>query len=104
MALRIFFVKGDSMLPYCHEGDFVLVESLSYLLNPLRQGDLVILGNVPGAPRYIIKRVTNIKDAFVWVEGDNKEQSTDSRAYGWIPRSHLLGRAHIVRKGIVEDV
>ena len=41
----------------------------------------------------LLKRITQIDGDKIWVEGDNKSKSVDSRAYGWLSPSDfkLLG-------------
>lgn len=41
--------------------------------------------------REIIKRVVKSEEHYVWLEGDNHTESTDSRRYGWIDRSAVRG-------------
>lgn len=47
----------------------------------------VIIAEVHG--REVIKRVTQITAKGYWLEGDNKHASTDSRTYGFIPKSAI---------------
>ncbi len=42
--------------------------------------------------REVIKRVTRIKEGKVYLEGDNKLASTDSRVHGWLIDRHIVGR------------
>ncbi len=34
-----------------------------------------------------------VKPGYYWVMGDNREDSADSRVFGQVPRSTLVGRA-----------
>lgn len=40
---------------------------------------------------YHIKRISKIDEHGVWVEGDNKQGSTDSRHYGYIQPKDIKG-------------
>ena len=51
-------------------------------------GDIVI-ANVGG--REVIKRITSLSLDGVFIEGDNKSISTDSRTYGTIPMNTIRG-------------
>jgi type IV secretory pathway protease TraF len=40
----------------------------------------------------VIKRVTQVTEDKVWLEGDNKEDSYDSRYVGWIDKANIFGK------------
>jgi len=89
------------MEPLCKEGDFVLLDRLSYLMFRPRAGDVVMLFH-PQEDRLILKYIVREKavdnHSFYWVEGLNKEGSSDSRSFGWVPREAILGRALVINK------
>src|SRR3989344_2991396 len=97
-----FIVKEQSMEPFCREGDFVLVNRMSYLFSCPKVGQLAVLKD-PRDSRHIVKRIVVFKDSFVWVEGDNKERSTDSRDFGWVSVKALLGQAKVIHKTALLD-
>jgi signal peptidase I len=50
-------------------------------------GDIVVVPNsVPGAAKSV-----TVPDGHVWVEGDNKDASRDSREYGPVPVNLVIG-------------
>jgi type IV secretory pathway protease TraF len=49
----------------------------------------VIVAIIKGRP--VIKRVTQLKKDKGFLEGDNKGESTDSRTWGWIAKSDIIG-------------
>ena len=53
-------------------------------------GDVVVLEHPRRAGHLLVKRVARISPAGFWVLGDSPEQSTDSRAFGSVPR--VIGR------------
>ena len=99
--ISYFRVKGQSMEPLCREGDFVLLDTLSYLIFRPRTGDIVVLSH-PQEDRLILKYIVKEKVtehcSFYWVEGLNKGGSSDSRSFGWVPREVILGKALIIHK------
>ena len=95
-------VRGQSMEPLCKEGDFVLLDKLSYLVFRPSIGDTVVLRHPQEESRLLLKYVVREKlgenQYFYWVEGINKEGSSDSRSFGWVPRKMIVGKALIVRR------
>lgn len=53
-------------------------------------GDVVLVSH---EGRIDIKRVTSVDGDSVFVEGDNHYVSTDSRSFGAVPTSAVIGRA-----------
>ena len=90
VLLRRVEVVGDSMAPALLAGDRLLV------LRPtrIRRGDVVAVRDPRDASRILVKRVAEVLRAGGgWVVlGDNLPASTDSREFGAVPRSSLLGR------------
>lgn len=101
--LSWFVVKEQSMEPSCQEGDFVLVNQMSYLFSRPKVGQLAVLKDPRDSSRLVLKRITVVKDSFLWVEGDNKEKSTDSRHFGWVSSRSLLGQAKVIHKTALLD-
>jgi len=90
-GLRRIVVEGDSMRPTLEPGDRLL-------LVPCRRpsvGDLVAVPD-PRSGRLLVKRVRAVDGLSVEVVGDNPAASTDSRAFGPVPRRVLRGR--VVRR------
>ena len=89
------------MEPLCKEGDFVLLDKVSYVLFRPRVADVVVLRH-PQEDRLILKYITKEKieynSSLYWVEGLNKKGSLDSRDFGWIPRELILGKALLAKK------
>ena len=83
--VRLVLVDGDSMRPALEPGDRLLVVRL-----PPRVGDVVALRH-DGA--VLVKRVASVDGDVIAVLGDNAVASTDSRAFGAVPRNAILGRA-----------
>jgi mitochondrial inner membrane protease subunit 1 len=95
---------GPSMLPtFNRSGDVVLMEHVSVMRNAIETGDVVIAKS-PSNPRHTVcKRVlgrggdvihvpkaghfggtmrVEVPTGHLWLQGDNKDNSTDSRDYG----------------------
>jgi len=84
--LKRFTVLGNSMLPTLKDGQDVLV--WSWFLN-LKIGDIVAI-RIDG--KDVIKHIQKTHGRRYFVIGDNKKESTDSRKFGWIKRSEIIGK------------
>ena len=92
-------VRGDSMSPNYNDGDWLL-----FRLLPAKSKANELVGKVVliqrrsnlGEDFLQVKRVTkvhnDINETEIWVEGDNKEKSTDSRSWGALDSSEVFGR------------
>jgi len=86
-------VKGSSMEPTYVDGDYVLFEKVSVYLNRVQPGD-VIAFHYPLDPSIrLVKRVEVVEDGRFFVVGDNAAESSDSREWGPVDRSLLIGKA-----------
>ena len=81
-------VAGDSMLPTYASGDWLVATRI----RRIAPGQVVIIEreNRPGI--LMIKRVLRAEGQKWWVEGDNASASDDSRSFGAINESEIVGR------------
>ena len=89
---RRFRVVERSMLPTLKPGDEILVDIHAYQKRPPTVGELVVASH-PNKPDFLlIKRVQQVNSVgSTYLIGDNLSESTDSRHWGWIPLTQLLG-------------
>jgi signal peptidase I len=134
-----FVVDGSSMVPTFEDGEYLLVDKISYHTHSPKRGDVVVF-HPPSAPALnYIKRVIatpgdqiEIKNGEIFINGarltenylptertlirntaaanlsrkmgvdeyfvlgDNREHSSDSREWGTVPATNIIGRAWIV--------
>jgi len=90
---RRFRVTGASMSPLLQPGDEVLADPRAYRRRPPRPGDIVVARHPFRTDLRLVKRVTAVlENGHCLLEGDNPQESTDSRAFGSLPPERLLGR------------
>lgn len=77
-------VEGLSMTPRYTHGKIVFASKLK---QP-KVGDVVIAKHHRVE---IMKRVSQLEEDKVYLLGDNPEESTDSRHFGWLPIKSILG-------------
>ncbi len=131
-----FIVRGDSMFPTFHSGDYLIIDQLSYRFGTPQRYDIVIMRWPKDPDIFFIKRViglpgetiefngdqvsvssgasstpTVVDQSFLrskprteygshtlgpdeyFVMGDNRDNSSDSRTWGPLPRNDIVGRA-----------
>lgn len=98
-GFEILQVKGNSMAPAFKDGDRVLVKQRTSDLQPIHVGEVVMIERegellLKRVSRYEIGNHTGV--GMVSVEGDNKEESIDSRHWGAIPSRFI--KAKVIRK------
>ena len=79
------------MSPALVQTDTILV---SKWIGKVKKDDIILLQNPQEKEKihFIIKRVKDIKNNKIYVEGDNKNKSRDSRHFGWIDKSCIYGK------------
>jgi len=98
-GFEIVQVSGNSMLPAYAPGDRVLIKYRNSDLQPIFSGEVVL---VEREGELMLKRIVRYEigshtgQGMVFVEGDNKDESIDSRHWGAIPSRFI--KAKVIKK------
>ena len=104
--VKAVVVRGDSMAPNYNDGDWLLFRllpaksKLGSKANALAGKVVLIQRDSHAGKDFLqVKRVvqvttdsTIVKKNEFWVEGDNKSASTDSRSWGAVDSSEVIGK------------
>jgi inner membrane protease subunit 1 len=105
-------LEGESMIPTFNAfGDIVIVEKISKAFkHNYNKGEIICLINPINNKISLCKRILYLEGETVtlangneykiprnhiWVEGDNKDNSFDSRKFGAIPKQLVQGRVYM---------
>ena len=77
------------MEPFLLNNQTVLASSVPFIFSKPKIGDVVAFRY---QNKHFIKRISKIKDDSYFLEGDNKEDSLDSRKIGWAKREDIIGK------------
>lgn len=105
-----FLVNGASMEPTYHDGDYLIVDEISYRVSEPQKDDVIIFRYPKNPKVFFIKRIIalpneeiildgkeiKLKNDEYFVLGDNRDASSDSRIWGPVPKKMIIGRS-IVR-------
>ena len=93
LPFRSIAVSGNSMNPTYKDGDWLLFKQVKMGASNSQAlvGKIVVIERESYPGIHFIKRVTRADHAAIWVEGDNKESSTDSRQWGAITPTEIVG-------------
>ena len=91
-------VVGRSMEPTLFAGDRVIVDLHAYRRHPPESGDVVVVRTADGVE--LVKRVSGTNSdrrrehepERIWLLGDNRDLSLDSREIGPVLRSEIVGQ------------
>lgn len=106
----IYHIPSGSMKPTLEPGNLILVDTWYYHHEQPKPGDVIVFTRSPTDSAVFVKRVHPLPKAFashpngIYVLGDNRDFSTDSRQFGLIDTKNVIGQVKMLildRKGWV---
>ena len=130
-----FRIEGFSMLPTLEEGEYIIINKLSYYLEEPERGDIIVLHFPNDRSRDFIKRIiglpgdqvevtegivkvngVTLEEPYInadpsysgawavpaehyFVLGDNRNNSSDSHNWSYLPREDIVGKAWLIYWG-----
>ncbi|OGW38556.1 MAG: signal peptidase I [Nitrospirae bacterium GWD2_57_9] len=109
--IEAYKIVTTSMEPVILEGDRVFADKTAYRRMPPKKGDIILfvypddrskvfIKRLEGLPGDMIVRSNGGKEQVphgtIYVLGDNKDQSVDSRTFGFVPLRDLIGKVRQV--------
>jgi len=65
-----FFVKGASMEDNLHDGDYLLIDEISYRFNDPKRGDIIVFRYPENPSQFFIKRIIGLPGETVEIKND----------------------------------
>jgi len=90
LLLQKYKILGHSMEPLLKNGDVILISGLLYLFKNPKINDIVAFKEKNG--EVLIKRIKEVKNGKLFVSGDNKNDSLDSKDFGYISKEFIIGK------------
>lgn len=77
------------MEPTIKNAQTVLVSSIPYFFSKPKIGDIVAFKN---NEKVFIKRIARVENQRYFMTGDNKNDTMDSKDFGWIDKKEIVGK------------
>ena len=97
-----FFVKGASMEPSFEDGDYLLIDELSYRFSVPERGDVIIFRYPMDQSQFFIKRIIGLPDEIVAIKDDTVTIYNKDEPEGFVldesylaPEQKTLGNATV---------
>lgn len=84
-------VEGESMFPAIQPKSLLVVSKFTYVVKKPKVGDIVVVKRSNDRSK-IVKRIAKIYDSTYYILGDNQKKSTDSRHFGVVALSEIVGK------------
>jgi signal peptidase I len=94
-----FIVSGSSMVPTFTDGQYLIVDEISYLVGSPKRDDVVVFKNPSNPKIYFIKRIIGLPGETVDVKSDINEITITNKEH---PEGFKLNQPFIVNTGGID--
>ncbi len=92
MPVSLYHVSATSMLPTLLPNDIIMVDTSTNI----QKGDVIVFAHPSVKGMHMIKRINHQQQNRLEVLGDNPKTSVDSRVFGKIDKSSVIGKATLL--------
>ena len=85
-----FFVKGASMEQNFHDGDYLLIDEISYRFHEPRRGDVIVFRYPENPSQFYIKRIIGLPGETVEVKNNKVKIYNTEFKTGFVPKEYYL--------------
>jgi signal peptidase I len=82
--MQPFFVSGSSMEPNFHDGDYLIVDELSYEVGEPKRGDVIIFKYPKNPNEYFIKRIIGLPGEKIEISNNTIRIFNNARPEGFV--------------------
>ncbi len=90
-----FFVEGASMEPNFEDGQYLLIDEISYYFKPVERGEVIVFHYPLDTSKYYIKRVVGLPNETVEIKNGGVVIYNDGNPDGFITQENYLPREGI---------
>lgn len=82
-VVQPFFVRGQSMTPTFHSGDYLVVDEISYHFRKPQRGEVIVFRYPENPDQYYIKRIIGLPGEKIEIKNSKITIYNESHPQGW---------------------
>lgn len=90
LLIQPFFVDGDSMVPNFHDGDYLLIDELTYRFREPERGEVIVFRPPQNVNNYYIKRIIGLPGETVEIQNGVISISNEKEPQGFSLEENYL--------------